>query len=78
MGLDGFFLNSNNGKKIKLEDLQNLKLEDVAQNPELQKVFNIFDINKNGNLDVEEKNSLFEYLSHVSGRMSSRGSPCHR
>lgn len=67
MGLDGFFLNSNNGKKIKLEDLQNLKLEDVAQNPELQKVFNIFDINKNGNLDVEEKNSLFEYLSHVSG-----------
>ena len=67
MGLDGFFLNSNNGKKIKLEDLQNLKPEDIAKNPELQKILNIFDSDKSGNLEVSERKSLFESLSKASG-----------
>ena len=73
MGFDGFFLNSNNGKKIRLEDLQNLKSSEVAQNTEIQKIFNIFDTDKNGELETKnvrgdnELKSLFQSLLQASG-----------
>ena len=73
MGFDGFFLNSNNGKEIRLEDLQNLKSSEVAQNTEIQKIFNIFDTDKNGELETKnvrgdnELKSLFQSLLQASG-----------
>ena len=67
MGFDDFFIQSNNGKRIKFEDLKNLKPEDIAQNPALQKIITLFDIDESGNIDTpDEWNTVFGELQRVA------------
>ena len=46
MGFGDFWLQSNNGKKYSLKDFENLKPEDIAQNPKLKKLLSLFDLDK--------------------------------
>lgn len=67
MGFDDFFIQSNNGKRIRFEDLKNLKPEDIAQNPALQKIITLFDSDKSGNIDTpDEWNTVFGELQSVA------------
>lgn len=70
MGLGDFWLQSNNGKKISLDNLKELKKSDLKNNPELIKLFDIFNTNKsNGSeevLDKQELNSLFNTFSKAA------------
>ena len=43
MTLDKFWLQSNNGKRISLENLKELKKSDLQNNSALIRIFNIFD-----------------------------------
>ena len=75
MGLGDFWLQSNNGKKISLNNLKELKKSDLENNPELMKLFDFFNTNKsNGSeevLDRQELNSLFNTFSKTA--QSSKG-----
>ena len=70
MGLGDFWLQSNNGKRISLDNLKELKKSDLKNNPELIKLFDIFNTNKsNGSeevLDKQELNSLFNTFSNAA------------
>ena len=73
MGFDGFYLNSNNGKKFTLEDLQNLKAEDLVQNPQLQKLISLFDSDKSGKLEASNKQGVNELQSDFNTLKSHAG-----
>lgn len=67
MGFEDFFLQSNSGKKIRFEDLKNLKAEDIAQNPALKKIITLFDKDGSGNIDTpDEWNTVFGELKNVA------------
>lgn len=65
MNFGDFWLQSNSngkGKKFSLKDLHNLKPEDIAKNPKLQKLITLFDSDSSGNLETNELESIFADL----------------
>lgn len=71
MGLNEFWLQSNNGKKFSLENLKELKKSDLTNNSALEKIFNIFNTNGDEKLDKTELNSLF--ITMQKAAQSSKG-----
>lgn len=63
MGLDDFSLQSNNGKKYSLKDLKDIKLEDIAKNPKLQKFIKLFDFDGSGAIENRWVNGKNEWQS---------------
>ena len=63
MGLGDFWLQSNNGKKYSLKDMKDIKPEDVAKNPKLQKFIKLFDSDGSGTIEVKNKNGKNEWES---------------
>ena len=66
MSLDKFWLQSNNGKQIDLQNFKELKKSDLGNNNALIQLFNIFDTQKSdgtagsdGVLNKSELTSLF-------------------
>ena len=78
MALDKFWLQSNNGKQIDLQNLKELKKSDLGNNNALIQLFNIFDTQKadgtagsDGVLNKSELTSLFNTFN--AGANSSKG-----
>lgn len=78
MSLDKFWLQSNNGKQIDLQNLKELKKSDLGNNNALIQLFNIFDTQKadgtagsDGVLNKSELTSLFNTFN--TGANSSKG-----
>ena len=78
MSLDKFWLQSNNGKQIDLQNLKELKKSDLGNNNALIQLFNIFDTKKadgtagsDGVLNKSELTSLFNTFN--AGANSSKG-----
>lgn len=78
MSLDKFWLQSNNGKQIDLQNLKELKKSDLGNNNALIQLFNIFDTQKtdgtagsDGVLNKSELTSLFNTFNAASN--SSNG-----
>lgn len=78
MALDKFWLQSNNGKQIDLQNLKELKKSDLGNNNALIQLFNIFDTQKSdgtagsdGVLNKSELTSLFNTFN--AGANSSKG-----
>lgn len=75
MGLGDFWLQSNNGKRYKIEDLKNLQSDDIAKNPKLQKFIQLFNLDSDGDGQVSVKNSkgmnewksIFTELKNAAG-----------
>ena len=63
MGLGDFWLQSNNGKKYSLKDLKDIKPEDIAKNPKLQKFIKLFDLDGSGNIEIKNKDGQNEWKS---------------
>ena len=63
MGLGDFWLQSNNGKKYSLKDLKDLKPEDIAKNPKLQKFIKLFDLDGSGTIEIKNKDGQNEWKS---------------
>lgn len=63
MGLGDFWLQSNNGKRYSLNDLKNIKPEDIAKNPKLQKFIKLFDFDGSGTIENKYVNSKNEWKS---------------
>ena len=63
MGLGDFWLQSNNGKKYSLKDLNDIKLEDIAKNPKLQKFIKLFDLDGSGTIEIKNKDGQNEWKS---------------
>lgn len=78
MSLDKFWLQSNNGKQIDLQNFKELKKSDLGNNNALIQLFNIFDTQKSdgtagsdGVLNKSELTSLFNTFN--AGANSSKG-----
>ena len=63
MGLGDFWLQSHNGKKYSLKDLKDIKPEDIAKNPKLQKFIKLFDLDGSGNIEIKNKDGQNEWKS---------------
>ena len=63
MGLGDFWLQSNDGKKYNLKDLKDLKPEDIAKNPKLQKFIKLFDFDNSGTIEIKNKDGQNEWKS---------------
>ena len=70
MGLGDFWLQSNNGKKMSLQNLKELKKNDLKGNPKMIKLFDFFNTNKSNDseeiLDKEELTSLFNTMQNAA------------
>ena len=73
MSLGDFWFQSNNGKKYDLNDFKELKIEDLAKNPKLQKFIKLFDTDGSGKIEIKNRDgqnewkSIFEELQEASG-----------
>ena len=63
MSLGDFWLQSNNGKKYSLKDLKDIKPEDIAKNPKLQKFIKLFDLDGSGTIEIKNKDGQNEWKS---------------
>ncbi|MBR1620305.1 hypothetical protein IJ674_10500 [bacterium] len=73
MGFSDFWLQSNSGEKISLDNLKELKKSDLQNNAALIRIFNIFDTQNadgtkgaDGVLNKEELTSLFNTMSSAA------------
>lgn len=75
MGLDDLWLQSNNGKKMNLQNLRELKKSDLKGNSALIKIFNIFDTQKaegtKGSDGVLSRNELASLFSSIQNAAQS-------
>ena len=63
MSLGDFWFKSNNGKKYNLKDIKDLNPEDIAQNPKLQKLIKLFDLDGNGKIEIKNQKGQNEWQS---------------